>query len=50
MFLSLQWYNVAIIKDYHGEGEAHKIDFLGVANYFIDNALDAYNRLLKLKN
>ena len=25
-------------------------DFLGIANYFIDNALDAYNRLLKLKN
>lgn len=50
MFISLQWYNVALIKDYHGEGEAHNIDFKGVASFFIDNALEAYNYLLTLKN
>lgn len=43
MFVSLQWYNVAITKHYRGEGKAHKIDFLGVANHFLYNAKDAYD-------
>ena len=50
MFISLQWYNVALIKDFNGEGEAHGIDFKQVASFFIDNALEAYKYLLELKN
>lgn len=48
IFLSLQWHNVALIKHYRGEGKAHNIDFLGVANFFIENAKDAYNGLKDL--
>ena len=42
IFVSLQWYNVAITKHYRGEGEAHEIDFLAVADHFLNNAKDAY--------
>lgn len=49
IFISLQWHNVAIIKHYRGEGEKHHIDFQGVANHFISNALEAYNKLNLLK-
>ena len=43
MFVSLQWYNVAITKHYRGEGKAHQINFLDVANHFLYNAKDAYD-------
>ena len=42
IFISLQWYNVAIAKHYHGEGKATNFDFLMVANHFLQNATDAY--------
>ena len=45
IFLSLQWYNVAITKHYRGEGITHKIDFLKVANFFLNNAKDALGYL-----
>lgn len=41
IFISMQWYLVAIIKHYRGEGKAHQIDFLDVANYFINIAINA---------
>lgn len=43
IFISLQWYNVAITKHYRGEGEKHNINFLEVANHFLSNAKDAYD-------
>lgn len=43
IFISLQWYNVAITKHYRGEGEKHEIDFMAVANHFLSNAKDAYD-------
>ncbi len=43
MFVSLQWYNVAITKHYRGEGEKHQFSFLEVANHFLANAKDAYD-------
>lgn len=43
IFISLQWYNVAIAKHYRGEGKATNFDFLMVANHFLQNAQDAYN-------
>ena len=43
IFISLQWYCVAIVKHYRGEGEAHAIDFLQIANHFLNNAKDAYD-------
>lgn len=42
IFVSLQWHNVAIVKHYRGEGKTHGFDFLAVANFFLNNALDAY--------
>lgn len=42
IFLSLQWYNVAITKHYRGEGEKHHIDFNQVALFFLNNAEHAY--------
>lgn len=44
--VSLQWYLVAIIKHYRGEGAIHGFDFLEVANNFMENALKA-SELLK---
>ena len=42
IFVSLQWYNVAITKHYRGEGEKHNFNFMDVANHFLNNARDAY--------
>ena len=47
IFLSLQWYNVAIVKHYRGEGEKHNFNFLDVAKYFLSNAKEAYEGLKK---
>lgn len=43
IFISLQWYNVAITKHFRGEGDAHNIDFLKVSEHFLKNAKDAYD-------
>ena len=48
IFISLQWHNVAIVKHYRGEGKTHGFDFLAVANFFLNNALDAYKGLKEL--
>lgn len=48
IFISLQWHNVAIVKHYHGEGKTHGFDFLKVAEFFLNNALDAYQGLKDL--
>ena len=45
IFVSLQWHNVAIVKHYRGEGKTHGYDFLAVAKFFLENALEAYNGL-----
>ena len=42
IFISLQWYNVAITKHHRGEGEAHELNFMDIANHFLQNAKDAY--------
>jgi len=39
--ISLQWYLVALIKHYRGEGEIHGIDFLAVGKHFLNVAEDA---------
>ena len=44
--ISLQWYLVALIKHYRGEGKIHGIDFLAVGKHFIGVALEA-KKLLK---
>lgn len=44
--ISLQWYLVAIIKHYRGEGAVHGFDFLAVAHHFLENAIEA-RKLLK---
>ncbi len=49
IFISMQWYLVAIIKHYRGEGKAHQIDFLGVANFFMGIAKEAKAGLDNLK-
>lgn len=49
LFVSLQWHNVAINKHYRGEGNSHKIDFLAVADMFLENAKVAYEKAKKLK-
>ena len=43
IYISLQWYNVAITKHYRGEGEKHGFNFLDVASHFLNNAKDAYD-------
>ena len=43
IYISLQWYNVAVVKHYRGEGKAHGFDFLAVASHFLNNASDAYD-------
>ena len=45
IFISLQWFLMALIKDHNGEGEIHGIDFLGVANFFLANAKEAKSNL-----
>lgn len=49
IFVSLQWHNVAITKHYRGEGKTHGFDFLKVAEFFLNNALDAYQGLKEVK-
>ena len=44
--ISLQWYLVALIKHYRGEGKIHGIDFLGVGKHFLGVAKEA-RKLLK---
>lgn len=43
MFISLQWYNVAITKHFRGEGEKHNFNFLDVASHFLTNAKTAFD-------
>lgn len=47
IFLSLQWHNVAIVKHYRGEGKTHNYNFLDVAEFFLNNAKEAYQRLIE---
>ena len=49
IFVSLQWHNVAIVKHHRGEGKTHGFNFKDVANYFLDNAMTAYNMLKEIK-
>lgn len=48
IFVSLQWHNVAITKHYRGEGKTHGFDFLKVAEFFLNNALDAHQGLKEI--
>ena len=48
MFVSLQWHNVALVKHYRGGGSVHSYDFSLVAKYFLNNAKEALNYLLKI--
>ncbi|HPY79799.1 MAG TPA: phosphotransferase [Bacilli bacterium] len=50
MYISLQWYEVAIVKHYRGEGKIHNLNFLNVAAHFLGNAEEAYQGYLSLKN
>ena len=43
IYISLQWYNVAVTKHYRGEGEKHHFNFLDVAKHFLNNAKSAYD-------
>ena len=47
IYVSLQWYNVAIVKHFRGEGKAHGFDFMMVAKHFLNNANDAYEGFRK---
>ena len=49
IFLSLQWHNVGLIKHFRGEGEKHQINFMHIAEFFLDNANTAYKYLKELK-
>ena len=49
IFVSLQWHNVAIVKHFRGEGKVHGFDFLKVAEFFFNNAMDAYKGLKEAK-
>jgi len=44
--ISLQWYLVAVIKHYRGEGKIHGIDFLAIGKHFLNVAEEA-KKLLK---
>jgi len=48
MYISLQWYEVAIVKHYRGEGAIHNFNFLDVAAHFLNNAQEAYQAYLAL--
>ena len=48
IFISMQWYLVAIIKHYRKEGEKHHFNFLSVADHFMNIAKTAYDGLNKL--
>ena len=48
IFISMQWYLVAIIKHYRKEGEKHHFNFLSVADHFMNIAKTAYGGLNNL--
>ena len=48
IFVSLQWYNVALVKHYRGEGAIHNFNFLSVADFFLNNAKTAKKYLSNL--
>ncbi len=48
IFVSLQWYNVALVKHYRGEGAIHNFNFLSVADFFLNNAKTANKYLSNL--
>ena len=48
MFISLQWFNLAITKHYTGEGQLHNIDFMKVSEHFMNNAKIAFQKFYKL--
>ena len=48
IFVSMQWYLVAIIKHYRKEGEKHHFNFLSVADHFMNVAKTAFAGLNKL--
>lgn len=50
IFISLQWHLMALIKDHNGEGKIHNIDFMGVANFFLNNAEEALEGLENGRN
>lgn len=45
IFISLQWFNVAIIKHFRGEGKTHNINFLNVATHFLNNAKECHKNM-----
>jgi len=45
VFISLQWYLMALIKDNNGEGKVHNFNFKIVAEHFLNNAKEAYEGL-----
>ena len=47
LFISLQWYNVALSKHYNDEGAMHGYNFLDVASHFFNNAYECYLELKK---
>lgn len=47
IYVSLQWYNVALVKHYRGEGKVHGFNFLSVAEHFLENAYQAYTKCPK---
>ena len=47
IYVSLQWYNVALVKHYRGEGAIHGFDFSKVADHFLNNAFEAYTKCPK---
>lgn len=49
IFVSLQWYLVAISKHHKGEGALHNFNFLDVASFFLSNATECFNRLKEKK-
>lgn len=44
--ISLQWHLVALVKHYRGEGKIHNMNFLSVADHFLNNAINAYKLLI----
>lgn len=48
IYVSLQWYNVALVKHFRGEGKVHGFDFLAVAAHFLENAQEACKEYKKI--
>ena len=49
MLVSIQWYNVALIKHERGEGKTHNMNFMDVTTHFYNNALTSYERYMKIR-